>query len=241
MEKFAQQFVPSLSRLTTHIAARLGVTEKDVLEAFESFTLSLEDDEVTELCAEVVTTVPPVKEIEVWIGKYSDKEFIVGGDTKTTRDTLKKRFDGKWKPFLDRVQQVWMFSSSNHDKVKEYLEENCTVTEDNQYYKKSIVPSRIKKQPLKVSKTKDGHFFDKNTGFLFESVIKGKVKSLRCIGYREEINGETMMLTKEDVEKIKKMGCAYDSTQIDNNEEDEDYDLRDDKNSEGEEDGNYND
>ena len=60
------------------------------------------------------------KKPKLIIDKYSDKSFVVSGDTKQYKNELKTLM-GKWNPNL-KCGAGWIFSNSNHKNVQEYVE-----------------------------------------------------------------------------------------------------------------------
>lgn len=249
MEAILRYIIPNLSRsfdgLTAHLAKELGVQETDVIKAFDSF-FSHPSDSLDDIRKEIKAVSIPKPQI--WIGKYTNNTFVIGGDTKPFSSQLKNTYKGLWKPTLTRVDKVWMFHLRKWNEIETFLKsQTCVLTEDNQYYRGTelAVTKVEKKTPskIRVVNTTDGHMYSPQHHFLFKVIASGKKKSLHCVGYRVNKNDEqTVMLTLDDVEKLNKLGYTYDEAQVDkeeNDEEDEEYDIEEKDISEGEEDGDY--
>lgn len=259
MESVLKCIIPGISQslqgLTSHLSTELNVDENKVIKAFETFSPG--SNELSDLREEVKTQNKQLeKTLSVSIGMYTDKSFIVWGeDTKSIRDTLKNsEFSGKWKPVLPRRNEVWLFpfTKDRWNKLLKFLRtKNFDVTEDNQYHvsqqdNKPVPSSKAddkKETPKKkgtgkvpVKRTSDGKYYSDKYHFVFTV----KQKKLYCVGYREEKDSETDVLTLDDVEKLEELGIPYDEDQVETQEEDDEYDLDEDQ-SEGNEDANYED
>lgn len=57
---------------------------------------------------------------EIYIEDYTEKSFVVLGDTKPHKDNIKK-LGGKWNSRLRDNKMGWIFSMSKKDSVEEYI------------------------------------------------------------------------------------------------------------------------
>jgi hypothetical protein len=238
------------------------VPEEAIEKAFETFisknSIALSTPTIDEETA-LISPVTEVKPLDIWMGKYSNKSFIVGGkDVRKIKDVLLS-LDGQWKASLQKVKQVYMFPSENNyfETVKTRLEEEGLHVEVNDSYynkfenvvgefKQNVVkppvtvvkPSKFpkpvakdspqelptneedSKPSIKISvksiKGKTGkkeYYYSRDYKILFEpfkKVQNGKTsKTLRAIGHRETIDGETWTLNQEDVDIINKTTYSF--------------------------------
>ena len=72
------------------------------------------------------------KIISVRLYKYSEKSFVVRGDTKEIKDTFKE-FGGKWNSNL-KDGGGWIFSNNKKDKVIEWLDNNNNIILEDEFY-----------------------------------------------------------------------------------------------------------
>jgi len=59
---------------------------------------------------------------EIYIESYTEKSFVVLGDTKPHKDNIKK-LGGKWNSKLRDSKMGWIFPISRKDSVEEYINE----------------------------------------------------------------------------------------------------------------------
>jgi hypothetical protein len=71
------------------------------------------------------------------IQEYSDKTFVVRGDTKPYKSSL-KNLGGKWNSRLAEKDSeekfgAWLFFNTKRDSVDEWFAKGCPVDEDSKY------------------------------------------------------------------------------------------------------------
>ena len=62
---------------------------------------------------------------------YSDKSFVLTGDTKIYKDEI-KRMNGRWNPFLKEkgIKQGWVFRNADKGIVSQWLSEKIGVVDE---------------------------------------------------------------------------------------------------------------
>ena len=59
--------------------------------------------------------------MDIEIAEYSDKSFVVRGDTKPIKECL-KALGGKWNPYL-KGGKGWIFSNSRREEVEQCFDD----------------------------------------------------------------------------------------------------------------------
>ena len=71
------------------------------------------------------------------IQEYSDKTFVVRGDTKPYKESL-KNLGGKWNSRLSEKDSgekfgAWLFFNTKRDSVEEWFSKGCHIDEESKY------------------------------------------------------------------------------------------------------------
>lgn len=72
---------------------------------------------------------------QIFLEEYSDKSFVVKGDTRPLKDAL-KGLGGKWNSRLTDKESgekfgAWLFFSSKKDEVEKWINDGCNETVSN--------------------------------------------------------------------------------------------------------------
>ena len=87
----------------------------------------------------------PISNLDIYIEKYSDKAFVVRGNTKLYKEQLKK-IGGRWNKNL-KNGEGWIFSLKNLQKVNKLLKEKEIISDDedeDEDEEKEIIKEKIK-------------------------------------------------------------------------------------------------
>ncbi len=233
--------IEGLGGLPQHLARGLGVRVEDVEKLLKSYRPIDVVSELNNECNSKIKGTKVTPTLEVWISNYTEKSFIVGGDsTRLIKDDLKKN-GGMWKPKLSRPGcGAWMWPITKKDDIINLLILKKITIDDLGDRYSNYIPSQQTSEdkkktlnetketleepssfPFSLIETKDGKWWCSENELLFEK----ENNTFRCCGAREEIDGELLFLEENDVELLKKSNIEWIEDVVDTeNEIDEEID-----------------
>jgi len=141
MEEFVvESIIPIMTTafdgLIDHLSSKLQVNKEAIIEGFRSYNLGVQNDVTTQLQGELSLEKAEKNKKTVWIGKYTNQSFIVGGKHIDHFRILLKDLGGEWKASLKGVTRVIIFTNPEKlNLVKNELKNaGAIVTIDNSYF-----------------------------------------------------------------------------------------------------------